>query len=63
MRKKYFLDVNPNCKKAERMVVSKRDSLMHELFIGVVKIKQVEQFNYLGSVTIYGKSDIEIRIE
>ena len=39
-----------NCKKTEGMVVSKRESPACMLKIGDNTIKQVQKFNYLGSL-------------
>ena len=39
-----------NCKKTECMVVSKRESPACALKIGYITIKQVQKFNYLGSL-------------
>ncbi len=51
-----------NCKKTECMVVSKRRNPRRRLHIGDVEIKQVEKFNYLGSMlTEDGKCDTEVR--
>lgn len=44
------------------MVVSKRGCLRRALYIGDVKIKQVQKFNYLGCVERADKKcDIEIQ--
>ena len=51
-----------NCKKTECMVVSKRESPACALNIGDNTIKQVQKFNYLGSLlTENGKCDEEIK--
>ena len=51
-----------NCKKTECMVVSKRESPACALKAGDNTIKQVQKFNYLGSLlTEKGKCDEEIK--
>ena len=51
-----------NCKKTECMIVSKRESPACTLKIGDDTIKQVQKFNYLGSLlTENGKCDEEIK--
>ena len=51
-----------HCKKAECMVVSRKDSPKCDLKIGDIKIKQVKKFSYLGSMlTKDGKCDTEIQ--
>ena len=52
-----------NCKKTECMVISKEKTAKKcKISIGDTIIKQVERFNYLGSmITADGKCDLEIR--
>ena len=51
-----------NCKKTEWMVVSKKESPACALKTGDNTIKQVQKFNYLGSLlTENGKCDEEIK--
>lgn len=51
-----------SCKKAERMVVSTRNSQIWKVQIGDTKIKQAQQFKYLGSILAEdGKYATEIR--
>lgn len=53
--------VKESKKKGLTMSISKRVSLRQELQIGDIKIKQVQKFNYQGSViTEDGKYDTEI---
>ena len=51
-----------NCKKTECMVISKKESPRCDLRIGDAHIKQVQKFNYLGSVIKSdGRCDTEIK--